>query len=400
VDSWAATYSGAYSLSENYLYTIEAFRDYYNHVNPGGYISVSRWEHKPGLPVQSYRLSALAVAASGQDLRNSVVITSQEKLLNFIWKKGDFTPQELEKIKSYCERCRFNIVYMPGMQNDFTAVLNPASLSAFSSNFPFDISAVSDDRPFFYLTDRWSLLPVYFQKAIEKKIDFPVVFTITFTVLIFSVLFTVVFMLIPLKVKGIGDFSVRSSLIYLAYFSFLGAAFMFVEITLMTRFSLFLGHPAYSLSVVLFSLLVFTGIGSFLSSTGDKNRKKTLIIASCGILLLSVVYYFMLDKVFSSLLSLDTFLRVIISIVMISPFGIFMGMPFPTGLRQLGEDNSTLIPWAWGVNGAASVLGSVLAMICAQAVGFGATLLFAALLYVVCAMVFFMINSSNTMKKI
>ncbi|MCE1248066.1 MAG: hypothetical protein LWY06_15605 [Firmicutes bacterium] len=400
VDSWAATYSGAYSLSENYLYTIEAFRDYYNHVNPGGYISISRWEHKPGLPVQSFRLCALAVSATGQDLRNSVVITSQEKLLNFIWKKGDFTPQELEKIKSYCERCKFNIIYLPGMQNDFTAVLNPASSGAFTSAFPFDISSVSDDRPFFYLIDRWNLLPVYFQKALEKKVEFPVVFTITFTVLILSIVFSVVFMLIPLKAKGIGNFTAKSSLLYMIYFGFLGAAFMFVEITLMTKFSLFLGHPSFSLSVVLFALLVFTGAGSYLSAVVGKNRVKTLIVAAAGIALLALLYYFALDKVFSAFLSLSITLRVIISVLLISPFGIFMGMPFPTGLRTLGEDNSTLIPWAWGVNGAASVLGSVLAMIVAQASGFGATLLFAALMYVVCAMVFFMINSAITMKKI
>ena len=399
VDSWAATYSGAYSLSENYLYTIEAFKDYMSHVNPNGFISISRWEYIPERPYQSLRICSLAMAATGKDLRNSVIVTGEEKLANIIIKKGEFTQSELNTVREFCARGGFRVLYMPGMKNDFESLLNVYTNKNFIQNYPLDISPVTDDRPFFYLTERWRNFFFYLGNSINKGTHFPVVFTIVLVVLFMSVFFSVVFILLPLKIKKIGDFSKKSSVLYMIYFSLLGLSFMFIEITLMTKLSLFLGHPTYSLSVVLFSLLVFTGIGSLVSSLVKMDSRRILMFDIGFLIIIGLCYYFIMDKIFISALSYNSAVRAIIAGVLISPVGFCLGMPFPLGLKALGEENSSLIPWAWGVNGCASVLGSVLALVFAQWLGFWNTLLFSLIFYMIAVMIFSKIFSQQFMKK-
>lgn len=397
VDSWAATYSGAYSLSENYLYTTEAFYDYLDHVSNGGYISISRWEYIPQKPYQTYRLCSLAMAASKRDLRRSVVVTSHEKLYNFIWKNGEFTDKEIMFIKDFCRRGGFKINYLPGMENDFTVLLDPLKTKAFQESSYLDISAVTDDRPFFYLTDRWRNFFRYLANTIRKKTHFPVVFTIFLVILILSIVFSIIFIILPLKLKRIGKFK-KSSLLFLVYFSLLGLAFMFIEITMMTKLILFLGHPVYSLSVVLFSLLVFTGIGSYLSSFFHCSGRKILFFDISILCIIGLMYFLFLDHILINALVLSPTIRALLTVIILAPLGICLGMPFPMGLKLLGETNSTLIPWAWGANGCASVLGSVLSLVLAQAVGFWRTLLIALCLYISACTVFYMISGKKQEK--
>lgn len=400
VDSWAATYSGAYSLSENYLYTTEAFKDYFDHVNPDGFLSISRWEYVPQQPYQSLRICSLAMAAVGVDLRKSVIVAGDGKLANIIIKKGELTSGEIGIVMDFCKRGKFNILYIPGMKNDFEKVLNQGTSESFQQGYPLDISAVSDDRPFFYLTDRWRNFFFYLNNSITRGLHFPVVFTIVLVVLFMSLIFTVIFILLPLKVKKVGDFSRKSSVLYMVYFSLLGLSFMFVEITLMTKLSLFLGHPTYALSVVLFSLLIFTGTGSLISSLVKFNATKILKIDVSLLTIIGITYYFIMDKIFIHALSSGSEIRVLITIALIAPLGICMGVPFPLGLRKLGKENSSLIPWAWGVNGCASVLGSVLALIFAQGFGFWNTLLCSLLFYIAALVVFTFISNGENVENV
>lgn len=400
VDSWAATYSGAYSLSENYLYTTEAFKDYLDHVNPEGFLSISRWEYVPQKPYQSLRICSLAMAAAGVDMRKSVMVTGDGKLANIIIKKGELTPEEITTVLEFCKRGNFNVLYVPGMKNDFEMLLNQATTESFQRGYPLDISAVTDDRPFFYLTDRWRNFFFYLGNSITRGLHFPVVFTIVLVVLVMSLVFTVIFILLPLKAKGIGDFSRKSSILYMTYFSLLGLSFMFVEITLMTKLSLFLGHPTYALSVVLFSLLVFTGTGSLISSTVKFNAIKILKIDISLLTIIGIIYYFIMDKIFIHTLSSGAEIRALITIALIAPLGICMGIPFPIGLRTLGKTNSSLIPWAWGVNGCASVLGSVMALIFAQGIGFWNTLLCSLFFYIMSMVIFSFIPGCENMENV
>ncbi len=388
VDSWAATYSGAYALSENFLYTVEAFRDYYDHVKEGGFISISRWEYKmPHEPYQTYRICAMATDVTKLDLRNSVAVVSHGNLVNLVWKKGNLTKDEIEKIKAFCKRGDFKILYLPGMKNKFSLLLDPSTYMEFVNSYPLDISPVTDDKPYFYLTDRWRYFWVYLSNYIRDGHTFPVVFTIILTIVFLSFIFSIIFMLLPLYIYKRRSLRIPKSYAYVLYFSLIGLAFMFVEITLMNKFSLYLGHPAYSLSVVLFSILFFSGLGSWIGSR-VKRSNMVLFWAIFSMVLIGVVYYLCMDKILLLTLKWGILKRVLVTFLLIMPLALCMGVPFPTALKTLGEKYNYFIPWAWGVNGVSSVLGSVLSLVISQTFGFWKTLLVALILYLF-AFVFF-----------
>lgn len=399
VDSWAATYSGAYSLSENFLYTVEAFQDYYSQIKKNGYVGVSRWEYKmPLQPIQTYRICAIASTAVNKDLRKSVVVTSAGILVNIIWKKGEFTERELSVIKEFCNRGDFDILYMPGMENDFAAVLNPKTRSQFIKKYPLDISPVYDDRPYFYLTDRWEYAGIYLRNFFQKGKPLPIVFTISLTIIAVSIIFGLIFILLPLYLKlGEKKISSTKTLLFLAYFSLLGPGFMILELAVMSKFTLYLGNPTYSLSVMLFCLLFFSGLGSYLSSLVKIRMANLVAIAVSGIAVIGLIYYGSLDNWLMASLKFPIFDRVLFSVAIIAPVAVCMGIPYPTGLKLLGLEHQKLVPWAWGVNGSSSVLGSVTSLVLSQTMGFWKTLLFALAIYIL-ALVVFMFLSRNNVK--
>jgi hypothetical protein len=198
-----------------------------------------------------------------------------------------------------------------------------------------------------------------------------------------ALLLTSGFILWPLwrfQRRGLGTRGARR---FLIYFAALGIGFIFIEIGLMQRFILFLGHPVYSTSVVLFGLLTFSGVGSFLSGRllgdGDPRRLQRRVIPLLGAL--TVVYVFALPPLFHWLLALDLIYRVALSILLLAPLGLLMGMPFPLGIRLVDRVNLTLVPWAWGVNGFGSVVGSILAVMVAQSYGFALVIGLAVVIY-------------------
>jgi len=173
----------------------------------------------------------------------------------------------------------------------------------------------------------------------------------------------------------------RGSCRFLAYFAALGIGFMFVEMGLMQRFILYLGHPTYSISVVLFALLVSSGLGSFLSGRlwPEPHRGQRWMIPLLGLLV--VVYVFLLPPLFRATLPWALSARAALSIALLAPLGLCMGMPFPLGVRLVEAVNRPLVPWAWAVNGFASVLGSILAVMLAQSYGFAVVMGIAVAVY-------------------
>jgi len=172
---------------------------------------------------------------------------------------------------------------------------------------------------------------------------------------------------------------------FVAYFAALGVGFILIEIGLMQRFILFLGHPVYSTSVVLFSILTFSGMGSFLSGRllgeRDPRRLQMRVIPLLGALTLA--YIFVLPPLFHNLIALDLTYRVVVSVLLLIPLGLLMGMPFPLGIRLVDRVNPGLVAWAWGVNGFSSVVGSILAVMIAQSYGFSVVIGLAVAVYFV-----------------
>lgn len=394
VDTWASTAAGAFALSENTLYTKEAFFDYFHHLAPDGVLTVSRWLATP--PRETLRVVSLARAA----LRESGVTDPAKHILvagtpplrrshrfaSVIVSRSPFTEAELATAKAWVEERGFEVLYFPGMPVDplFSKIATTPwdDLQAFFANYELDVSPTTDNRPFFFNTVR----PRDFFKVWD---DTPgrVGVHLLAQVLMIVVVLVSFFMLGPLYLRrrsALAAVEAKARWSTLGYFAALGSGFMLVEVALISNFILFLGHPIYALTAVLCTLLISAGLGSLWSGRhvegGHAALRRMIGFALVGIVALTLI----LEFVFSRMVGAPFFVCVLLTIATLGPVGFLMGMPFPLGLRLLdrvGPQWAALIPWVWGINGATSVLGSILAITVAINFGFQATMLCGLLIY-------------------
>ena len=419
-DTYRPVTSGAYSLSENYLYTVEAFVDYLAHLSEGGLLVVSRWLQTP--PSESLRAGALAVtalekASLPQPELRIVAIRSWSTLLLLV-KNGEFTAGEIEAVKSFCRQRQFDLVYYPGIReaeaNRYNAYQEPLYYRAFQSllfgdrarfyaDYSYDVSPTSDDRPFFFHFFKWSQTPEILQTF--GKIWQPFGgsgYFVLVALLILALLASAVLILLPLlfrrKIMLPPDLAIRRPGLdvrepqsndlaiqaepgkqlrwrVFAYFAMLGLGYLFVEIPLMQHFILFLGHPIYAFAAVLFAILLFSGLGSMVSPRLPLSR---ILLALIGGIIL---YPLVLPFVFQLLLGQSLGIRLLISVLSLAPLGFLMGVPFPKGIEIIGRLAPDLIPWAWGINGCTSVLASILSAMLAISFGFSRVLVGASVAY-------------------
>ncbi len=384
IDTWAATSAGAFSLSENSLYTEEAFRSYYDHMTDDGLLTVTRW-YLPAGPGETLRLVSLGLMAwrkaGAADPRRNVMVVANppprerpEGTATMLLKKTPFTPQEVATVERLAAELKFSIVYAPGLPSDdkVSALVNAPDWAAFWKSYPVDISPPTDDRPFFFNLFRFGdvLDPKVvgasgvYRRGLEAL-------QILGRLLLITAGISVLFILGPLllferralKVKG------RPSL--LLYFASLGAGFMLIEVPVVQRFILFLGHPVYALVVVLFSLLFFGGLGSFSTRGVTADRATAQLSWSIPALVgVSLLNAFAVPLLLNALLPLPLAGRIAVAVALLAPLGVLMGMPFPLGIKIVSEQAREIVPWVWGVNGSTSVLGSVLAVMLAINFGF------------------------------
>ncbi len=406
-DSYRPVTSGAYSLSENYLYTQEAFVDYLAHLNEGGLLVVSRWLQLP--PSEALRVGALAVAAlerSGVTYpeRRLVVIRSMLTALLLV-KNGEFSTEEIEAVRGFCDGNKFDLVYYPGIQpteaNRYNVLPEPSYYQAFQdllsaedrarshfyADYAFDVSPPKDNRPFFFHFFKWSQTPAILQTFGQTWQPFGGSgYFVLVALLVLALLASAVLILLPLlfqfrKTSEVSETSevwtFRRGRVFL-YFALLGLGYLFVEIPLMQRFILFLGHPIYAFATTLFALLLFSGLGSMTLTTNSRlSLPKMLILLSVAILF----YPLLLPRFFQLLLGQGFALRLLASVLSLAPLGFLMGIPFPGGITLLDRLAPDLIPWAWGINGCLSVLASILSTMLAISFGFSWVLVGASLAY-------------------
>ena len=396
VDTWAATAAGAYALSENSLYTVEAFDDYLNHLSDNGVLSISRWVF------DGLRLISLAQevgARHGWNPADRLAIIQQDKVATFLLKKTPFTPEETRILADAASQLGFAVMYLPGhpvptfgdSRDQYTRLLLSSDRQAFYANFPLDIAPTTDDRPFFFHTTRlrnhWSVAPILrlFGMTVERP-DNPGSWgtgglTALLMLLAVSTLLILLFIVGPLALTSRGALGpgwMRS----LGYFACLGGAFMLIEVALLQRFVLLLGHPVYSLTVTLFSLLLGTGLGSVLSRRiGDGDVRRWAVIACAGAAIVALVWGNALPSIVQSAIAWPLALRISLAVALMVPAGMIMGVPLPAGVRLLAAAQPQLVAWAWGMNGALSVLGATLAVFIAMNWGFSATLVSGAVTY-------------------
>jgi predicted membrane-bound spermidine synthase len=395
VDTWAATAAGAFALSENNLYTVEAFHDYLERLSPDGILSMTRWNQTP--PDQLLRLVSLGrevLRVRGADApgRHFIIVRGPHEGMplttaTVLLKKSPFSPEEVERAEAFARRLGLELLYTPRTRppSDLTRLITAADPSGLWSTFPSNIAPPRDNSPFFFQSVRLEkLVSRRWTMGEWRRTNLGTV--VLFGLVAMTALVVVAFILGPLLLvrRRLQATPRKGRLAFLLYFATLGAGFIVVEVVLLQKCVLFLGHPAYALTVVLFALLLFSGLGSFLSGRiPDDALPAALRRAILLVVALIVATVLALSPLFYGLVHLDALWRVPITILALAPLGLALGMPMPTGIRILVQRAPELIPWAWGVNGAASVLGSVGAIALGMLWGFDQALLAAAGLYLV-----------------
>jgi hypothetical protein len=276
-------------------------------------------------------------------------------------------------------------VYMPNQRipGAFTQYLRSSDPEAFEEEYPYDISPVSDNRPFFFYTvqarDLWNFVKTASHDTADYKINkaVPMLYAITAV----SLIATLIILALPPLVLGTRLPRQPGVSRFLLYFMLIGAGYILIEVALIQNFVLFLGQPAQALTVVIFSMLVSSGLGSYFSRRfigGEQARlRKVLVMISILVAALALFTALLL----TAAVGLPSSVKIGMTILMIAPAGFLMGMPFPTGLRRLEQWHHPSVRWAWALNAASSVLGSVGALVCALYMGLLQTLLAGGLLY-------------------
>ncbi len=389
--------SGAYSLAEDYRYTVEAFRDDLAVLEPGGLLVVTRWlQVPPSESLRAYALAVTAVEASGGDPARQIAAFRGYATLTLLVKQGAFSDGELETLRNFTADRAFDLVALPGMRPEeanrynvlerpvyaevFADLLRAADREGWYTAYPFDVAPPTDDRPFFghfFKSAQTGQVLAELGKSWQPFGGAGYFVLLAFLGLALTLAVPIV--LLPWAVGRVRQRlrGTRGTMVCIGlYFALLGLGYLFIEIPLIQRFILFLGHPAYAMTAVLFSLLFFSGIGSLLSPRIPL-RRALLLVAG-----LALATLLLLPPLFAAALPLPFGIRLCLAILTLAPLGMAMGMPFPLGLRWLDAHAPQAVPWAWGVNGAASVVASVLAALLSLAAGFRWVLIVGVLCYV------------------
>jgi hypothetical protein len=397
VDTWAATTAGAFAMTENNLYTVEAFESYFRHLQPDGVVTITRW-YQDGLRLLSL-VQAVGQRLGWPGIADRVFIAGNGRLATFVFKNTPLTGDEITQLLQRCRDLNFLPIYAPVSRSNAStpatneyarlAVTPYGDLPAFYEAYPQDISPSTDNRPFFFqLNKRGTSLRVRF----DRTILFGTGTEVLSGLLLISVTLLALFVFLPLAWLSPEPVVWRDlPLAPLAYFACLGAGFMFVEIGLMQRFVLLLGHPVYSLSVILFTLLLGGGCGSALSRRLD-SPGRTLAFVIPAIIIVSLAYSAVLPSLFASWVPWPRSMRILMSVVLLFPLGLLLGMPLPFGIRLVRERQPGVLAWAWGLNGAMSVLGATLAIHLAMSDGFARVALYGAIIYACAGAVAFVMS--------
>src|SRR5258705_8188079 len=377
IDTWAATAAGAFVLTENSLYTVEAWNTFLERLSPHGVLTFSRWYFRDR-PGEVYRLTSLATASlihlGIKDPRNHIIIVrkmepedsvySADGVGTILVSKEPFSEQDLSTVKDICNKMQFDLVLTPDFSFDptFARLSSGNDLDTFTRSFPINIAAPTDDSPFFFHMLRLrNMFNLELIRRGHESFNMKAVAVLGALIIIVLVL-TSLCIIVPLALTTKKP-SLTGGVPLFLFFGFIGFGFMFVEISQMQRLIVFLGHPVYGLSVVLFALLLSGGLGSYLTqkiTVANFSRSSAigLVLLLCALAIFGLIT----PQAISSFRGSTTSVRILVAVAIISFLGVFMGMAFPLGMRAASSRFSSLTPWFWGINGATSVCASVLAV--------------------------------------
>jgi spermidine synthase len=404
VDTWAATSAGSMSLSENSLYTVDAWKIFYEHLNPGGLITFTRFYTEPEL-FQSYRLFSLAWATllseGVQNPGENIALVSSGTVATLIVSNQRLSPEDLQKLQSIAQTMSFTMLYLPGEPAHIPELQRVAAAKTLGdlSNLryleAFDFSPVYDTSPFFFNSLRLRNIPQFLRHGAKGGNARASLFILSFMLSALILVFAVV--LLPLK--WLRAATQQDNIVPwggVIYFVSIGLSFTFVEIAMMQQLSIFLGHPIYSLVVVLAGIILFTGIGSLASERFGTVSSLAIRLPALLSCIVIVAHAVAVLPVIHGAASATLYKRVALSLALIAPCGLTMGFCLPAGLRWMKTlGRSEYLPWVWALNGAASVLASFLAVLLSMETSISTSMFFGAALYLVAGVALPRIGSSQ-----
>jgi hypothetical protein len=394
IDTWAATAAGAFVLTENGLYTVDAWRGFLARLAPNGVLSFSRW-YVPQQPAETQRLIALAAAALRQSgaadpLRHMMLVTNippgtQRPLgiATLLASPTPFSAEDVARVHAVANDMRFDVLVGPDRSSAPAFEKIAATEGLLGANPLLDLSPPTDDRPFFFHVLR---LGTALRGEAAGRVDDTNAraMRVLGVLLALVVGLTLVFLIGPLLLRS--GAAPRGSAPWIVYFAAIGFGFMCVEISQIQRLIVFLGHPIYGLTVLLFSLLLSSGIGSAtvapIASDADARRQLWRLAALLGVL---VAFGLATPPVIAALRGESTPVRIATAVALLFPLGFCLGMAFPLGMGAASLRHGAATPWFWGINGATSVCASVVALAIALSFGISGALWAGAGCYVVAA---------------
>ncbi len=404
LNSFGATASGLYALSENYLYTVEALQVYLEKLSPGGILSMDLWLRIP--PRDSLKMFATAIdalnASGAKEPGKNLILMRNWQTATLLIKNGEFSRDDINRFLDFTTTRMFDVAYYPGIKeeeaNRFNILQQPQiylgarallgnEKQSFNNSYKFDLKPATDDRPYFHNFIKWSTVKEIV--TLRGSGGLPLLewgYPVLIATLIQSVLASLILILLPLgflKNKHNNIPQQISKIRVLVFFFSIGIAFLMLEIAFIQKLVLFLHHPLFAVSTSLFSFLIFAGLGSRASNKFSENwgYNKTIFYAVSGIILFGFIIVSSIGVIIETLAWLPLLVRIILSVFIISPMAFCMGIPFPLAMASIEKPAPELIPWAWAVNGCASVISAVLATIVAIHFGFVIVFVWALVFY-------------------
>ena len=399
--------SSTFSSGENYNLTIEAFREYYHYLKDDGYLSVTSYL-RPIL-VEEARLMSIIMESIGEpaDPHESLALIRSWGTITFLVKKGNLEEKEINGIREFCKELNFDLVYFPGIKKEETNIYNrfsepiyhnlvlnmldTESRKRITADYLFDISPVSDDSPFFYNFIRLNRLTETYESTDGKWTMILEGGFIPPLITVQALILSFILIILPhywrrsrnateiLRRKGKNNITLR----FLGYFILIGIAYMFIEISLLHRFSILFSNMSYSVSLVLSILLIASGLGSLLASGMIAKRKNYIFVLSASVAVLLLIYSFFIGSLLDFLMGVSPFARIVAVAGLLFPIGFLMGTFFPAGMFLAGKIDKRLVTWLWCANGTASVVGAPLSVSIAVYSGFSLVLVTAGFFYLI-----------------
>ena len=379
IDTWAATAAGAFVLTENSLYTVEAWQSFINHLSDDGILTVSRWyfRERPG---EMYRLVSLAsesLRGAGIENPRAHILIARKMLTGpqgegpdgvgtILVSKTPFTPADIGAFQKIADQYKFEIVLTPDttIDNTYTILAGPGTPQQFLDNYPINIAAPHDDNPFFFHMLRAKDFANPEQQELGLNSFNMNAVSILLSLLAVSIFFAFAFIVLPIVITMKKSREIRGMLPLIIYFASIGLGFMLIEISLLERLIIYLGSPVYSLSVILFSLLLSGGLGSYLTKSltaRDVSRKGMRVLLS--LLAILAIGAALVPALLHDFHTGSLAMRIFSSVLVMGSIGIILGMAFPLGIKIASKTSDGDESFFWGVNGATSVVASVLGVV-------------------------------------